>query len=320
MVRRHLPERPRRPVAGGSDTQLSRSWGASHGDAAVLDAPNRQDFEIETIEILLDRPDCLVIYSTTYARFSDAGSSGVDVLWPDERRTLAIRKQVAIQERLMAQRLRSNAAALYTVISCSWAHLIQTQRRDVGLLVGNDQLMHTEKVSRHPVSDRRIGGDRLRRRRVSSCSAPADGRLRRQRELLVLDLGGVAVEDPGLRRPGESRPRLLPRPERTAGDRGSGTGLHLRAGTCRGSVGGGIQPPRHLSASSTRSQDRPAARAGSHRDGDVRLRHRSTTMVGQPRHLRSPGAPSRWRPGWRRWRSTGVTEPRWWSRWSCFPT
>lgn len=49
-------------------------------------APTPEDIDIEVIEILLDRPDCLVVYDEiVVSGFNDGVSAGVDVLWPDDR-------------------------------------------------------------------------------------------------------------------------------------------------------------------------------------------------------------------------------------------
>jgi hypothetical protein len=56
--------------------------------ASFESVPTRQGVVVRSLEILLDRPDCLVVFSeldVTEFRGEGATSSGVDVLWPDPR-------------------------------------------------------------------------------------------------------------------------------------------------------------------------------------------------------------------------------------------
>ncbi len=57
-------------------------------EGLFTEAPTREGTVVEVLEVLLDRPDCLVVWNrvdVSVYRGAGAVSSSVDVLWPDPR-------------------------------------------------------------------------------------------------------------------------------------------------------------------------------------------------------------------------------------------
>lgn len=52
---------------------------------SISDAPQPDEIGVEELEILLDRDDCLVVFSSVEIPELDISTTSVDVLWPDAR-------------------------------------------------------------------------------------------------------------------------------------------------------------------------------------------------------------------------------------------